>query len=133
MLFRSFELTAVDAINSTDTPVLILHGDEDTTVGYDTVSIISKKNEITNPNVRYLVCDVGRRNGHNSLFQALDRNAYMDEVQAAYDVLYEEYGHSIPEDVDREFYAGVDKFRASAIDTDFMDSVAAFYQDAVRK
>ena len=35
----TFDLTAVDALNSTDTPVLILHGDADTTVGYDTVSI----------------------------------------------------------------------------------------------
>lgn len=129
----TFELTAVDALNSADTPVLILHGDQDATVGYDTVSIISQRDRITNPNVRCIVCDKEGQNGHNSLFQALDRNAYMDEVQAAYDVLYEEYGHSIPEDVDREFYAGVDKFRASAIDTDFMDSVAAFYQDAVRK
>ena len=130
---KTFDLTAVDALNSTDTPVLILHGDEDATVGYDTVSIISKKDQITNPHVRYVVCGKEGQNGHTSLFQALDRNAYMDELQAKYDVLYEQYGHEIPEDVAREFYAGVDKLRASAVDTDFMDTIVSFYREAAGK
>ena len=128
----AFELTAVDALNRTDTPVLILHGDEDATVGFDTVSIISQKDHITNPNVRYIVCDKEGQNGHNSLFQALERNAYMDELQAEYDVLYEQYDHEIPEDIDRAFYAKVDKFLASKADEEFMETVAAFYQEAGR-
>ena len=126
----AFELTAVDALNRTDTPVLILHGDKDATVGFDTVSIISQKDHITNPNVRYIVCDKEGQNGHNSLFQALERNAYMDELQAEYDVLYEEYDHEIPEDVDRAFYAKVDKFLASKADEEFMEMVTAFYREA---
>ena len=128
----AFELTAVDALNRTDTPVLILHGDEDATVGFDTVSIISQKDHITNPNVRYIVCDKEGQNGHNSLFQALERNAYMDELQAEYDILYEQYDHEIPEDIDRAFYAKVDKFLASKADEEFMETVAAFYREAGR-
>lgn len=130
---ETFGLTAVDAINSTDTPVLLLHGDQDATVGYDTVSIISQKDNITNPNVQYVTCGKEGQNGHNSLFQAADKIAYMDEIQAVYDELYERYDHEIPENVDREFYAGIDKFRASAVDTDFMETVLAFYQDAAGK
>ncbi len=129
---RNFDLTAVDAINSTDTPVLILHGDKDTTVGYDTVSIISQRDRVTNPNVRYIVCDKGFQNGHNSLFQSLDYHNYMEELQAEYDELYGQYDHDIPEDVDREFYAKVDKFLASEVDKDFMENVAAFYREAIR-
>lgn len=129
---KTFGLTAVDAINSTDTPVLVLHGDGDETVGYNTVSIISQKDRITNPNVRYVVCDKPPQNDHNRLFQSLESIAYHDELNEIYEELYERYDHQIPEDVEREFYANADKFRASAIDTDFMDSVLAFYQEAVR-
>ena len=128
---ETFELTAVDAINGTDTPVLILHGDEDATVGYDTVSIISQKDQITNPNVEYIVRSGEGQNGHNSLFQALERNAYMDELQAEYDELYEQYDHEIPEDVNRAFYAGVDKELASRIDEEFLEAVEAFYRRSV--
>jgi len=130
---ETFDLTAVDALNSTDTPVLILHGDKDTTVGYDTVSIISKKSQITNPNVQYIVRDQPPQNDHNRLFQSLDSIAYADEMNEIYQALYDQYDGKIPEDADREFYAGTDPFRASELDPDFMDTVAAFYQEAVQK
>lgn len=130
---KTFGLTAVDAINSTDTPVLILHGDEDETVGYHTVSIISQKDRITNPNVRYVVCDKPPQNDHNRLFQSLESIAYIDELNETYDELYERYNHDIPEDVEREFYANADKFLTSAIDTDFMDNVLSFYREAAGK
>ena len=123
----TFGLTAVDALNSTDTPVLILHGDGDATVGFDTVSIISQRERITNPNVEYVVCGQEGQNGHNSLFQALERNAYMDQLQLEYDALYERYDHHIPEEADRAFYAKVDKGLANKVDGAFMERVADFY------
>ena len=101
-------------------------------MGFDTVSIIAQKDRITNPNVQYIVCDKEGQNGHNSLFQSLDRNVYMDGLQAEYDGLYEAYDHNIPEEADREFYASVDKFLASQVDEAFMERVVGFYQDAVR-
>ena len=126
----TFELTAVDAINSTDTPVLILHGDEDTTVGYDTVSIISKKNQITNPHVEYLVCDVDRRNGHNSLFYSLEALDYADEMNEIGSRIDEQYGDDVPEEVLREYYASINKLRARELDAEFMESILAFYREA---
>lgn len=129
---KIFDLTAVDAINSTDTPVLILHGDKDTTVGYDTVSIISQKEKITNPNVRYVVRSGEFQNGHNSLYLSLGYHDYMEALQTEYDALYEQYNHDIPEDVDRAFYAKVDKFLASEVDEGFMETVVGFYREAVQ-
>ena len=82
-------------------------GNEDTTVGYDTVSIISKKNEITNPNVRYLVCDVDRRNGHNSLFYSLEALGYADEINEIGARIDEQYDYDAPEEVLRESYPTV--------------------------
>ena len=129
---KTFGLTAVDALNSTDTPVLILHGNEDETVGYNTVSIISQKDRITNPNVAYFVCDKPPQNDHNRLFQSLESIAYHDELNELYEEIYDQYDGDIPEDVDREFYAKVDKHLASEVDEAFMESVLAFYQEAGR-
>ena len=129
----TFGLAAVDAINSTDTPVLILHGSGDTTVGYDTVSIISKKDEITNPNVEYFVCGEDRRDGHNNLRYSSDARNYADEVNEAGSRLDEQYGGDVPEEILRDYYASIDKFRAWELDAEFMDTVAAFYQEAARK
>jgi len=128
----AFGLSAVDAINSTSTPVLIIHGNADTTVGFDTVSIISQKNRITNPNAAYFVCDKPGQNDHNHLFQSRESIAYIDEMNQVYQEIYDRYGGEIPEDADREFYAGTDPFLASQLDSEFMERVLAFYQDAVK-
>lgn len=129
----TFSLTAVDAINSTDTPVLILHGDGDETVGYDTVSIISQKDRITNPNVQYVVCGKPPQNDHNKLFQSLESITYEEELNETYRELYDQYDGEIPEDIRREFYASVDKFLTVEPDAAFMERVVEFYREAVRK
>ena len=51
-------------------------------------------------------------------------------VSEAYAALYERYGGEIPDREKAAFYAGVDKFRASALDESFMYSVTAFYRQA---
>lgn len=42
------------------------------------------KGRITNPNVRYIVCDKEFHNVHNSLFRSMDYYNYMEELQAEY-------------------------------------------------
>ena len=128
----TFELTAVDALNSTDTPVLILHGDADTTVGYNTASIISQKDSVTNPNVQYIVCGDDRRDGHNNLFYSQAAHDYADGKNEEGARLDEQYGYDVPEEVLRAYYASIDKFRARELDEGFMGSILAFYQAAAR-
>lgn len=127
---NTLDLTAADAINAVDTPVLILHGSGDYTVGFDTVSIMAARERITNPNVEYIVRGGAGQDGHNSLFHSLDGLAYMDAVQADYEALYEQYGGEPPEEAKDAFFAGVDKGRASAVDEAFMDAVLDFYKRA---
>lgn len=124
----AFDLTAVDAINGSDTPVLIAHGTGDTVVGYDTVSILAAREEITNPNVQYLIRSGERQDGHNSLVYSLDCLDYVEELNQAYDALYEKYGGEIPDGEEAAFFASADKFRASQVDPAFMDAVTAFYR-----
>lgn len=127
-----FSLTAVDALNSTDTPVLILHGSGDTTVGYDTVSIISQKDYITNPNVRYLVCSEDRRDGHNNLLYSQATHDYADEINEIGSQLDEQYGGDVPEEVLRDYYASIDKFRGWELDPGVMGSILTLYQEAAK-
>ena len=129
----TLDLTAVDAINSTDVPVLLLHGNEDETVGYDTVSIISQKDSITNPNVEYVVCSKPGQNGHNNLFQSLESIAYIKELNEIYDGIYDQYDGDIPEDEERAFYAAADPFLTSKLDDEFMERVVGFYRSAAGK
>ena len=120
----------MDAINAAGTPVLLLHGSADDTVGFDTVSIMAARGRITNPNVEYIVRSQEGQDGHNSLFQSPDSIAYREEINRAYEALYAQYGGEIPDDVKAAFYAPIDKRRASAVDGEFMDSVLDFYQRA---
>lgn len=128
---EDINMSAVDGINSTDTPVLIIHGNEDETVGYEGAGIIAYRDAITNPNVQYLVCDGEKQNDHNKLFMSLDAIEYMDGLQEEYDQLYEQYNEEIPEEVEVDFYAKVDKSRTSRLDENFMQSVISFYEAAI--
>ncbi len=110
MLFgENTNMSAVDGINNTDTPILIIHGNKDTTVGYEGAGTIAYRNEITNPNVQYKICDGERQNDHNKLFMSLDAIAYEKKLNADYDKLQKQYNENIPKEIDAEFCANVDK------------------------
>ncbi len=129
---KTFSLTAVEAINAVDTPVLVVHGNNDQTVSFTKAGIIASRDQITNPNVQYLVCDKAPQNDHNHLFESLAKLAYADERNAAYEELYQQYAGEIPEEVRREFYAGIDRFLANEPDPAFMEAVLKFYQQALK-
>lgn len=129
---KTFDLTAVDAINSTDTPILIIHGTGDDTVTYTNAGIIASRDRITNPNAQYYIRDKAPQNDHNHLFESLAKRAYADEKNALYDELYQQYNGDIPESEIRNFCADVDRFLANEPDKEFMDTVLTFYQQATK-
>lgn len=128
---KNANLSAVDGINSTDTPILIIHGNKDTTVGYEGAGTIAYRKEITNPNVQYKICDGEKQNDHNKLFESLDAIAYADEMNAVYENLCQQYNDKIPKEVEEEYYANIDKEKMSELDEKFMQDVLAFYEKAV--
>ena len=120
---------AVDAINQTDVPVLIIHGTEDELVSFEGSSIISKLNEITNPNVRSLALSDPGRNGHNDLFRSDASMVYIDEVNIEYRQLYDRHEQNIPYEVKQSFYAEIDRSLAQDINRDLMDEIHSFFLD----
>lgn len=133
MLFgKNANMSAVDGIDNTDTPILIIHGNKDTIVGYNGAGTIAYRDEITNPNVEYKICDGEKQNEHNNLFMSLDATTYAEKLDVDYDELVKQYNENIPKEVDKEFCANVDKRKISALDEAFMQDVLTFYDNAIK-
>ena len=133
ILFGKIEsLNAVDAINQSDIPVLIIHGTKDESVNYNGSSIISKMDDITNPNVRAISITEAERNGHNSFFRSTEAIKYVNEVNIQYRELYESYEENIPYEVKQEFYSKINRSLAQDLNQDLMDEIQTFYLECLK-
>lgn len=126
------DIYAVDGINSTETPILLIHGSGDNTIGINESAIMAYRDKITNPNVQYKICEKENQNGHSTLSMSADALKYIDELEAQYDKLDAEYDSEMPEDIEKSFYGSVDKFKCSELDTDFTESVLDFYDSVIK-
>lgn len=125
---KSF-ISATDAINSTDTPVLIIHGTNDEVISYNHASIISHRDEITNPYVKYMVCEKAGRSGHNNLFLSQTAVTYSLKLEEQCKALKEQYGGEVPDDVKREFYDSIEREYYNMLDDEFMQEVVDFFHN----
>lgn len=121
-------ISAIDSINSSDAHVMVIHGTEDETIKFDGASIISHKDEITNPNVEYKIIE-GR--GHNDLFLDDETAKYIKEKNEEYSKLSHQYDENIPDELEKNFYDNIDKSKSSRISEEFMDDVNYFFQSAL--
>lgn len=124
-------MTAVDGINGTSAPVLVIHGTQDDTVHYDGAGIIAQIGRITNPKVEYLPRTEQGRNGHNSYFYSVEANEYGAQKRAELDALTERYSGDIPDDVLESFYADYDVLRANTADPELISIIDDFLTRAV--
>ena len=118
--------TALDGINKTSAPVLVVHGTGDAVVEYDGSAIIAQRDRISNEKVQYLVLDEPGRNGHNSYFYSVEANKYLDEAAAELDKLEKQYPSGIPEDVLAAFMEGYDQKRGNEANAELIDAIDAF-------
>lgn len=123
--------TALDGINKTSAPVLVVHGTDDTVVRYDTSAIIAERDHITNPGVEYLVFDEEGRNGHNTYFYSEAANRYLDMVQEGLDELTAQYPDGIPDDAMAAFMADYDQHRGNVANPVLIDAIDAFITKAI--
>lgn len=120
-------LNAVDAINKSDTPVLIIHGENDEMVNYDGSAIISNMDEITNPNAKALTLSDPKVSGHNDLFRSKASIDYIDDVNVEYRQLYDAHEQNIPYEIKQNFYAKIDRALAQDLNLELMDEIHAFF------
>lgn len=124
-------LSAVDGINGSGIPVMLIHGTEDQTVAYDGPGIISHKEKITNPNVVYFSRSEKGQNGHSNLFRPIKSSQYLKEKKAEYQELSKKYGGKIPEDILKEWEMSIDKKKTSKLDEIVMRDIYEFYEEAL--
>ena len=134
MLFgKDASVTAVDGINRTDTPVMIIHGTADNAIAYNGASIIAQRNRITNPNVVYVSRSGEYQNDHDHLMKSVAAMKYINEKNNEFRELSERYDGNIPDSAMDEFYASVDRFQVSELDSDFMNQINTFFEDSLSK
>lgn len=125
--------SAVDAINSCDTPVMIVFGSKDDVVSFDKAGIIAYRDEITNPNVIYVIRDQDKINNHTNLYRSPEAAAYLEELDEQYDALKKQFGRKLNDDIERQFYDSIDKNATSALDEEFLQSVVVFYEQCEKR
>lgn len=123
-------ISAVDSINSSDAHVMIIHGTGDEVVKFDGASIISHKDEITNPNVIYKEID-GKLNGHNNIFMTEEGEEYLEELNEEHDELEKQYNGEIPREIEKDFYDKIDKNLTGRLSETFMNDIEDFYMNAL--
>ena len=119
---------AVVSINESKTPVLIVQGSGDVLVD-ENISIYGRQEEITNPNVSYLYCDVPYRNGHSTLWRSQDAAEYLTDKQEERDALREKYGAPLSGAALTEFTENLERERLHSLDTEFMNYICEFYKN----
>ena len=124
-------LNAIDAINQTSVPVLIIHGTQDELIAYEGSSIISKLEDITNPNARAISLREPGRNGHNNLFRSRASMEYIDEINIEYRKLFDSYDQYIPYEIKQDFYSKIDRDLAQDINRDLMDEINEFFIESI--
>lgn len=112
------DTSAINAINSTDIPVMLVEGSEDSIVP-DKISIGSHYEEITNPNAMYKQIKTPYRNRHSTIWLCDDSAKYKTEIE----------NNMSRETDDSE---NIDILKANEIDIDFMDDILAFYNNSVK-
>lgn len=103
------DISAVDAINATATPILIIEGSEDRTVPAE-IAISSFQNQISNPNVTFVTVSEPYRNGHSF--------SWLSSEAAQYRV-------SVSEDVT------IDPLYANTLNASFMKQIVAFFEKSI--
>lgn len=125
-------LSAIDGINKSDIPVLVIHGEDDQMIGYDRSSIISKQDEITNPNVEYYTIS-GKYCGHNTIFHSDRANEYLDELDEEYEKLAENYeDNELPDDEHREFLDNTDKELANECNEEMLEKINEMFENSIK-
>lgn len=125
------DISAIDGINKSDIPIMLIHGNDDATVPYDSAGIFAHKNEITNPKVRYILRTEDVVNSHTKVFYSLSASEYSKEVDKLFNELEEKYDCEIPDSELKKFYDGIDKFRMSELDKEIFSGINEMFEKAV--
>jgi len=121
-------LTAVDGINRSGIPVMIVQTDDDDIVPHDTTSIFAHRHRITNPNVVIVFREGEDATGHEFPFGSIAQRDYMRTARASWEAFSAKIENVTNADFAqwaKEF--NFDKSRANELDPALMRRINTFF------
>ncbi len=119
---REANVSALEAVNATDKPVLIVHGSADEVVP-DEISLFARAGELTNPNARALLVADEYRGTHSTAWLTREAARAMLARRAELSRLRSRKKR-------REFLLRLDRRALSVVDEGFMREVLGFFSFA---
>lgn len=112
--------SAVEGINNSDVPIIIINGTDDENVSYSGASLINSSGKITNPYVTYITAEGGL---HLSLMRTEEAVAAINDFNKNAYAVYNEYGGEVPTYEIEALYDSVDTGVTSALDENMMGEI----------
>ncbi|MBQ8966156.1 alpha/beta fold hydrolase [Ruminococcus sp.] len=123
------DLNAVEGINSSGLPNLLIHGENDDFVVYDRVSIVSKKAEITNPKAEFFTL-TGEYADHNSFFNSDRCNEYKKPYNSRKEEIKKKYKGAEQTQKLKELISEMDRETVNDINIGLLEMIEDFYERA---
>ena len=123
ILFGEYvKYNGVMGINSTDAPVLIAQGVDDTVITPDGQSITAHLSEITNPNVT-LYWGKGSQGSHTGIWHSAEAEEYARVVKSQMKLRELELGRALSDEEKAQIISTVDHELYSAVNEELMDLI----------
>ena len=127
LLFKDYtKLDAVKGINSTNVPVYIAHGTQDSVISFKYQSVISHKDEIRKKNVTYYV-GTGAHAGHNTILHSERAVAYQKQIEKELKQLKSQYDRELTQEEKATFCKGIDHALYSEVNTEMMQAIVGMF------
>jgi hypothetical protein len=123
-------LTAVNGINKSNIPVMIVQSSDDKLIRPETTSIYAHREKITNPNVLIIYMEGENAVGHACPYCSLQRKEYVNWANES----WRTYRAANPENASLLQWAqevNFDKSKANELDADLMKRINEFFQTEI--
>ena len=124
----TMKLTAVDGINKTGIPVMIVHSANDDLISAKTTSIYAHREKITNPYVEIIFLDDDDAAGHEYVFCSREMREYRNIANENLQKYLAETEN--PSLAQWAVYYNFDKIKANELNGELMERINTFFNDA---
>jgi alpha-beta hydrolase superfamily lysophospholipase len=121
------KLTAIDGINKTSIPVMIVQCSNDDVITPNGSSIFAHHSKITNPNVEIIYREGENATGHEYTFSSKEQKIYIDWAKASWEAY--KAGHKNASITQWAKEVNYDKAKANELDPDLMEEINIFFNN----
>ncbi|HEM3165385.1 lysophospholipase [Streptococcus suis] len=125
-------LTAVDGINQSGVPVMIVHGTGDQMIPYDGDALTAYRDKITNPNVEWVILTEEGHNDHGSFLMTKEAEELEKPFSEKIAELKKQYGDEIPHDELEQLYSNIDQELMNTPNEEFMQTFNNFFEKYIQ-